>query len=129
MMRKNPLQTSLLLLACLLAAGQAWAAAPVEERAVTGDQVEAAQRRADFAWKQMDDAEQQVRSAEQDVAEAERQERQARQRAEEAARKLEQARKNLADAQARRKAAQERWERTSRDVGQVWDGKGKPGVR
>lgn len=116
----------LLTAACLLFAGHAWAAAPVEERTVNGDRVENTQQKADYAWKQLSDTEQQVRSAEQDLAEAEHQDQLARQRAEEAARKLEQAKKQLADAQARQKTAQERWERTSRDVGKAWGGKGKP---
>ncbi len=121
------MKSRLLLPFMLLCATAAWAAAPVEERQLNISPVENAQQKADFAWKRMSDAEQQVRSAEQDLAEAERQDQQARQRAEEAAKKLEQARKQLADAQARKKTAQENWERTSRDVGQAWGG--KPGAK
>lgn len=110
----------------LLFAAHAWAAAPVEERQINTSPVENAQQKADFAWKRMSAADQQVRSAEQDLAEAERQDQQARQRAEEAAKKLEQARKRLADAQARKKAAQENWERRSREIEQAWGGKPGP---
>lgn len=121
------MKSRLLLPFLLLCTAPAWAAAPVEERQLNTSPVENAQQKADYAWKRMSDADQQVRSAEQDLAEAERQDQQARQRAEEAAKKLEQTRKQLADAQARKKAAKENWERTSRGVGQVWGG--KPSVK
>jgi chromosome segregation ATPase len=105
---------------------QAWADAPVEDKSVAAERVEAAQIQADIAWRRLNAAKYDAAQAEQDVAEAERADRQARQRAQEAAARLTQARDRLAAAQAKQRQAEADLTEANRQLDQLWRGGAKP---
>lgn len=109
------------LMFCLLAAVEAHAAAPVEEREIKRGGIETAQQKADFARKQARDAEQRLRLAEEELSEANSADQVARKRAAETASRLEQAKAGVEHARIDRDAANASFAERVQAVGNEWE--------
>lgn len=121
-MKHLSIAATLLLLSCQ----QVLADAPVTDRSVAAEQVEAAQLRADLAWKKLDQAKYAVTRAQQDVSAAEQADRVAQQRAQETARQLQAAHSALTEAQERQKQADADLQNAQRTLDQLWGNKARP---
>ncbi len=116
----------LILTTALVFSCPVWADAPMDDRSIAAERVEAAQLRADLAWRELDTTRHQVTQAQQDLSDAENADRLAQQRALETARKLQDAHDRLSAAQESLKQAEAAQQDAAKNLDQVWGGKAKP---
>lgn len=114
------------LAAILLLCQPVWADAPVTDRSVAAEQVEAAQLRADLAWKKLDLAKFELTRAQQDVGAAEQADSLAQARAKETAKELSSARERLLAAQAAVKQAEAAQQQETENLHKLWQGPARP---
>lgn len=119
----RPFRT-LIIAVLTLAAGQAHAQAPVEDRKFSGEPIANAQQRVEFARRGMSEAEDRARQADIEHKQALEQLALARKQYDEAKRRSDAARKSLDQAKARYAEARTLYEKESSDFDRLRHGKG-----